>query len=162
MTDPILYNINLFDRNILMSQMNGIEKEKVYSSIPVHIFQTRGWLIQSLNEVNKHLEMLGENDSYQLAYNLVTASCLTVTRKNPEHVNILIPASNHQLTGAVKRSPSASNMHPPPLPLSEDEADDTNGKSNPTILCFDRAYRTLRKYLIYFTETYIISSRNAT
>jgi hypothetical protein len=160
MIDPKLYNINLYDRNILMSQMNGIEKEKVYSSIPAHIFQTRGWLIQSLNEVNKNLEILGENDSYQLAYNLVNASCLTVTRKNTEHINILIPNTSHQLTGAVKRSPSAGLIHPPPLPLSEDEADDTNGKSNPTIICFDKAYRTLRKYLIYFTETYIISSRN--
>jgi hypothetical protein len=163
MSQPKLFNINLFERNILISQIQGLEKDQVYSSIPAFIFQNRGWVIKGSNELIMRLNEFGEKDVYNLANNPLAFSYLTVTLKNPEQTAVIIPneitmINEALISGLSKRSPSAQRVTTPPLPISDDE-DELNGKSNPTLQCFDRAYRVLRTYLIYFTETFIISSQ---
>jgi hypothetical protein len=156
MSESKLFNINLFERNILISQIHGLERAQVYSSIPAFIFQNRGWVIKGINEVSKILLDLGEKDAFVIGQNTMSSSFLTVTVKNPEQVTIIIPEAIQ--SSLSKRSPSSNKLLTLPLPSSDDESDN-NGKSNPTILCFDRAYRVLRTYLIYITETFILSTK---
>jgi hypothetical protein len=158
MNQPKLFNLNLYERNILISQIQGLEKEQVYGSIPAFLYQNRGWVIKGATEVNARLQEFCQNDSYSIAYNPLVSSYLTVSLKNPEETAINIQNDISHIPGLNRRAPSASR---PPLPISDDEENensDTNGKTNPTLLCFDRAYRMLRTYIIYFTETFIISS----
>jgi len=165
MNQPKLFNLNLFERNILISQIQGLEKDQVYASIPAFLYQNRGWVIKGATEVNARLQEFCEKDSYPIANNPLVSSYLTVSLKNTEETTITIKDDISPIPGLNKRAPSAnreSGQQRPPLPISDDDEEntnlDTNGKTNPALLCFDRAYRVLRTYIIYFTETFIISS----
>lgn len=166
MNQPKLFNLNLYERNILISQIQGLEKTQVYASIPAFLYQNRGWVIKGASEVNQRLQDFCEKDSYPIANNSLVSSYLTVTLKNPEETAIIIQdiismPKEPPIPGLNQRAPSAREQHRPPLPISDDEENtdsDTNGKINPALLCFDKAYRVLRTYVIYFTETFIISS----
>jgi hypothetical protein len=146
-TQP-LYNINLFEQNVLVNQISDIEKHNVYGSLPAYIYQNASWVTQSQSEINRNLEIIDENTDYRLAYNLTNMSYLTISKKHPEHVNILIQ-NTHNISGAIKRTPSCGRINTPLLPLSDD--DDKNIKS------LDYLDNACIKYVIYFIEKYIIS-----
>ena len=137
-----LFDISIFETNLIVYQIKNIEKQNVYNSIPSFISQNNDWLILSKYDLDIRLDLMPERTS--IGRNHKTFSSLILSRSIPDEIRIPIP---EPLT-AIKRP----NIYCPPLPLS-DEEDDEPVQITPFNQCLNRALNTFNSFI----KAYIIN-----
>jgi len=169
MTNPQLFDISFHSLGILNSKITAIEEENIYNSIPQFIFQNKGWIIKSMDDIKRQLPYLSSNHTIQLAYNYQTSMYLHISKHRGNDDTVLIPDAvrNNSVVQrlAVGSSKTETNITPAtlsaqaasliPLPASDDDQDysDTKDKpKNPSMLCLDNILNLMKLSIYYLTE----------
>lgn len=164
-----LYDISFFSLGILNSKITAIEEENIYNSIPQFIFQNKGWIIKSMDDIKTHLPHLSENDTIQLANNYQTQMYIHISKHRSNDDTVLIPDAvrNNSIVQrlAVGSAKTETNISPAqvasliPLPASDDDQDYPDAKNkpkNPSMLCFDNIINIMKLSIYYLTEFFSI------